>query len=87
MGAATHTLGTGLNRLEARIAPGNLRLQGTPWRRPVTVKRAAEDRGRSQGCFWPASRVPGECRERRRHSQEPRAWARVCAEGPPNGRR
>lgn len=87
MGAATHTLGTGLHRGDARISLGNLRLLGAPWRRPVTFGRAAEDRSRRQGCFCLVSRVPGGCRERRRHSQEPRAWARVYAEGPPNGRR
>lgn len=87
IGAATHTLGTGLHRGDARISLGNLRLLGAPWRRPITVGPAAEDRGRRQGCFCPVSHVPGGCRERRRHSQEPRAWARVCAEGPPNGRR
>lgn len=87
MGAAAHTLGTGLHPRDARIALGNLRLLGAPWRRPVTARRAAEDRGRRQGCFCPASRVPGGCRERRRHRQGPRAWARVCAEGPLNGRR
>lgn len=46
MGAATNTLGTGSHSHDARIDHGNPRLPGAPRRRPATVRRAADDRGR-----------------------------------------